>query len=171
MRPEIFYRPIRPQDGSVLVRVHRRSILLEGVKAYTPDIARSWAVDLKPEGYWRHAEGGERFELAITCGAIAGFCSTREDEIKGLYVDPAFLRMGVAGGLMRRALKRLRVRGHSVVRVMAALSGVKFYEAMGFEPVAARMHPTRGGAEMLVVEMSRREQAAVPLRVHAEFAH
>ena len=155
MDRQISYRPFRPEDGEALVRLHRRAILLEGVRAYSPDLARSWAFGLEAKGYACSAARGEAIEVALCAGAVIGFCGTQDDEISGLYVDPAFMRMGAASGLMRRALKRIQAGGHDHARVMAAMSGVPFYEAMGFRALRGRMHPTRGGAAMRVLEMSR----------------
>jgi len=153
MAREIRYRWMRPEDGAALDRLHRRAILLGAVRAYSPDVVRSWAYGLRPEGYAASAADGEAIEVAEIAGAVVGFCGTKDDEIKGLYVDPAFTRRGVASGLTRRALDRLAAQGREPVRVSAAFSGVDFYEAMGFRPVRGRLHATRGGAEMRVLEM------------------
>jgi putative acetyltransferase len=154
MRSEITFRPLRPGDGPALTRLHRRAIILQGVRAYTPDLARSWAYGLDPEDYWDHALNGEAFEVAQLSGAPIGFGSTRGDEVVDLYVDPAFTRRGVGSGLMRRALKRIHDAGHHRARVLAALSGVAFYEAMGFRAIRGRIHSTRGGLNMRVLEMA-----------------
>jgi len=158
MRSEITCRPMLPDDGVALMRLHRRAILLDGVRAYSPDLARSWAFGLSPEGYRDHAEAGEAFDVAQLNAAVVGFCSTKDDLIAELYVDPAFTRCGVASGLMRRALKRIHAEGHDRARVLAALSGVAFYEAMGFRAIRGRIHPTRGGLSMRVLEMVRERE-------------
>jgi GNAT superfamily N-acetyltransferase len=155
MDRQISYRPMTPDDGEALVRLHRRAILLEGVRAYSPDVARSWAFGLHAEGYARSAARGEDIEVALIGRAAVGFCGTEADEVCGLYVDPEFQRMGIGAGLMRRALKRIHAGGHDRARVMAAMSGVPFYEAMGFHALRGRMHPTRGGVMMRVLEMVR----------------
>ena len=155
MQRQISYRPMTPDDGQALVRLHRRSILLDGVRAYTPDLARSWAFGLEPNGYAQSAAAGEALEVALFRGAVIGFCGTQHGEITGLYVDPAFTRIGAASGLMRRALKRIHAEGHDRARVTAAMSGVPFYEAMGFHALRGRLHPTRGGSTMRVLEMVR----------------
>ena len=159
MDAEITYRWMGHEDGMGLLRLHRRAILLEGMRAYAPDIARSWAYGLNPAGYAGAAANGEAIEVAEMHGAVIGFCGTKHDEIKGLYVDPAFARRGVGAGLLKRALGRLRAEGHERVRVSAALSGAPFYEAMGFAPIRHRLHRTRGGADMRVIEMERAEPA------------
>jgi GNAT superfamily N-acetyltransferase len=155
MDTNIDYRWMRPEDGPSLTRLHRRAILLEGVRAYGPDLARSWAHGLKPEGYAAAAAEGEAIEVATIQGAVVGFCGVRDDEIRGLYVDPAYARHGVGAALMRRALQRIQAGGFARARVTAARSGVEFYEAMGFHTERGRMYPTRGGLAMPVLEMTR----------------
>jgi GNAT superfamily N-acetyltransferase len=162
MDRQISYRPMTPDDGLTLVRLHRRAILLEGVRAYSPDVARSWAFGLEAEGYARSAARGENIEVALSGAAVVGFCGTRADEVCGLYVDPEFQRMGAGSGLMRRALKRIHAGGHDRARVIAAMSGVPFYEAMGFRTLRGRMRPTRGGVAMRVLEMVRAFEPGVP---------
>ena len=151
----VIYRWMTPEDGVAMCRLHRRSVLLDAVRAYGSAIAHSWAEGLKPERFVQATEDGEQIEVAVVHGAVVGFCGVKGDEIKGLYVDPAFTRLGIASGLTTRALERIWRDGHDGVRVTAALSGVSFYESVGFRPVDERLHPTRGGLKMTVVEMAR----------------
>lgn len=162
MRSEISFRPMRPDDGPALVRLHRRAILLQGVRAYTPDLARSWAYGLEAHGYAESAERGELLEVAQIGPAVVGFCGAQDGEISGLYVDPAFQRLGVASGLMRRALKRIYAEGRDAARVTAALGAVPFYEAMGFRTLRGRIQETRGGQRLRVLEMVRERQSEAP---------
>lgn len=155
MESKIEHRRMGPEDGPALMRLHRRAILLEGARAYGPEIARSWAHGLKADGYAEAAASGEAIEVAVIRGAVVGFCGVRADEIRGLYVDPAYARQGVGAELMRRALQRIYADGHERARVTAARSGVEFYEAMGFRTERGRMHATRGGLAMRVLEMAR----------------
>ncbi len=149
------YRWLAAEDGPALLRIHRRAILLDGVRAYSPAMVHSWADGLVPEGYERAANAGEAIEVAELHGAVVGFCGVADDEIKGMYVDPGFKRLGVGRGLVLRAFDRIRSGGHGRARVIAALSGVGFYEAMGFRPVRGVRHATRGGLAMPVLEMAR----------------
>ena len=151
----VTYRWMTPEDGVAMCRLHRRSILLQAVRSYTPAIAHSWAEGLRPSGFAQAVEGGEQIEVAVVHGAVVGFCGVKGDEIKGLYVDPAFTRLGIASGLTERALERIWRAGHDGARVIAALSGVPFYESVGFRPTDERLHATRGGLKMEVIDMAR----------------
>ncbi len=155
MQAHAHYRWMTAEDGPALLRLHRRAILLHAVRAYSPAMAHSWAEGLVAEGYARAAQAGEAIEVAVLHGAVVGFCSVMADEIKGLYVDPGFMQQGVGRALLLRALWRIAEAGHAEARVTAALSGVGFYEAMGFRPLRGVRHPTRGGLAMPVLEMAR----------------
>jgi putative acetyltransferase len=149
------YRWLAAEDGPALLRVHRRAILLDGVRAYSPAMVRSWADEMTPDYAGRCQGSGETIELALMHGAVVGFCGVQDNEIAGLFVDPGFTRRGIARGLAERALERMRAAGHDHARVTAALSAVGFYEAVGFRPVRGVRHPTRGGMVVPVLEMAR----------------
>ncbi|HEY5411493.1 MAG TPA: GNAT family N-acetyltransferase [Caulobacteraceae bacterium] len=157
------YRPMTPPDGAAILRLHRRAILLDAVRAYSPVMARSWADGMNADYHGRASQAGALIEVAELHGAVVGFCDTLGDEIRGLFVDPGFSRRGVARGLVERAFKRMKGAGLDQVRVIAALSGVGFYEAIGFRPVRGVRHMTRGGLAMPVLEMAKELGAMPPL--------
>ena len=156
------FRPITPADGAAILRLHRRAILLDGVRAYSPAMVRSWADGMTADYHGRSAACGSLIEAAEMHGAVVGFSDVLGDEIQGLFVDPGFSRRGIARGLAERAFARMRALGHDRARVTAALSGVGFYEAVGFRPVRGVRHPTRGGLVVPVLEMVRELEPAAP---------
>ncbi len=149
------FRPIAPGDGPAILRVHRRAILLDAVRAYSPAMVHSWADGMNADYADRALTSGSTIEVAVLHGAVVGFCDVLGDEIMGLFVDPGFTRQGIARAMVERALQRMRADGHDRARVVAALSGVGFYEAAGFRPVRGVRHPTRGGLVVPVLEMVR----------------
>ena len=56
----------------------------------------------------------------------------------------------------------MQAEGREQVRVTAALSGVGFYEAVGFRPVRGVRHATRGGMVVPVLEMVRELEPGPP---------
>ena len=154
------FRPITPDDGAAILRLHRRAILLGAVRVYSPAMVHSWADGMNADYHGRAAECGSLIEVAELHGAVVGFCDVLGDEIQGLYVDPGFSRRGVGRGLAERAFVRIRAAGHERARVTAALSGVGFYEAVGFRPVRGVRHPTRGGLVVPALEMVRELEPA-----------
>ena len=130
-------------------------MLLDAVRAYSPAMVRSWADGMNADYAGRAEAAGSAIEAAELHGALVGFCDVLGDEVQGLFVDPGFTRRGIASGLAERAFVRMRADGHVQARVVAALSGVGFYEAVGFRPVRGIRHATRGGLVIPVLEMVR----------------
>lgn len=134
-------------DAEAIMVVHRRSILGLGEPAYSPAETESWATGLKPEGYVRAMrERGEVFEVVCAGdGVIVGFCSTIGNEIIALYVDPDWARRGIASTFLERAEARIAGGGHERVVIEAALSGLNFYLARGYEVEEEKLSKSRGG--------------------------
>ena len=162
MPAQVHYRWLTAEDGPALLRVHRRAILLDGVRAYSPAMVHSWADGMDADYAGRAAQSGEAIEIAQLHGAAVGFCGVLGSEIRGLFVDPGFARRGIGKGLIERAVERMRSAGHHQAKVVAALSGVGFYEAIGFRAVRGVRHATRGGLVAPVLEMARDLRPGAP---------
>ena len=117
----------------------------------------SWAHGLVPERYAKAMqERNETFYLALDrTGTVIGFCSFRDDEIRGLYVDPIAARCGAGGALLRRAEADLLASGRRRIWLQASRSGQPFYSAQGYEAVDEYPWPSRGGLEMMVKRMEK----------------
>ncbi len=132
------------------MRVHRTSILILGREAYSLAEVESWAAGLAPERYVQAmGEGGETFIVAAAAdGTLAGFCSFKDDEVKGLYVAPEWARRGVGSALLRQAEATIAARGYRLIRIVASLSGQAFYERHGYRLLERRDWTSRGGLVM-----------------------
>lgn len=82
----------------------------------------SWAAGLAPERYVEAmSAGGETFIVAVAPdGALAGFCSFKGDEVKGLYVAPDWARRGVGSALLRQAEATIGAGGHRLIHIVAS---------------------------------------------------
>ncbi len=147
----------RPEDAEQLLEVHRRAILELGAAAYTPEETRSWAARLVPQGYvWAMAEGNEVFEVAIDKDdAVVAFVSVTDNEVMALYVSPERSRAGIASALLARAEQRIRSAGFDKIVIGAALSGLPFYLARGYEIEAETSWKTRGGLTLEVATVRK----------------
>lgn len=132
-------------DVPAIIALHRRAILTNGRRAYSEAECESWAAGLVPARYVEAMEGGELFEVAVEDARVVGFCSRKDDEVIGLYVDPAAGGRGIGGTLLARAEAAIADAGHATVRIKAALSGLSFYERRGYRPVEHLSWTTRGG--------------------------
>ena len=86
---------------------------------------------LSPEGL---AEG--RTYVAELDGQLAGFATWAETpggvELEDLFVDPAYMRRGIATALVEYVVDVLRKRGVRRLEVIATLYAFDFYRAAGF---------------------------------------
>jgi len=153
--PVLEFRPGAANDGEQLLSIHRRAIRELAKDFYSDELLASWEYGLVAEGYGIVMMEGEHFEVATQPdGKILGFCSTKDAEIKGLFVDPDFARRGLASLLFTRAAVRLReAQGNITLHLTASLSAVDFYRYHGWQETRRWLQPARGGLPMWVVDM------------------
>jgi GNAT superfamily N-acetyltransferase len=86
---------------------------------------------LGPEGL---AEG--RTHVAVSDGAVVGLASWAEVsgivELEDLFVDPDYMRRGIASALVGRVAQVLGARGVERLEVTANPDAMRFYRAAGF---------------------------------------
>ena len=85
-------------------------------------------------------QGAETFIVAtMPDDALAGFCSFKDDEVKGLYVAPDWARRGVGSALLRALFPLAAALDKHVMvgGIDAANEGsLRLHERLGFERVA-----------------------------------
>jgi len=88
-----------------------------------------------------------RTRVALDNGRIVGFATTRLAgdivELDDLFVDPAWMRKGVARALVIDAVAVVRAGGSNRIEVTANPHALAFYRAVGF--VAEGTSPTQFG--------------------------
>ena len=86
---------------------------------------------LRPEGL---AEG--RTHVAEQDGSLVGFATWAETagtiELEDLFVDPGYMRRGIATALVSRIAEVLRAQGAERLEVIANPHALGFYRAVGF---------------------------------------
>ena len=87
---------------------------------------------LEPEGL---AEG--RTHVAEEDGSVVGFATWAETEggrmeLEDLFVDPKWMRRGIATALVNRICDELRSRGTDTLEVTANPEALGFYRSVGF---------------------------------------
>jgi len=150
------FRRGTPDDAPAILYVHRSSILVLGREAYSLAEVESWAAGLVPERYVEAMnEGGETFIVAVAAGGLVGFCSFKDDEVKGLSVAPPAARRGVGSALLRQAEAAIAAAGHRRIRLGASLSGQAFYQHHGYRVVVRHGWKTRGGLVIAALAMEK----------------
>lgn len=154
--PDIAIRAGTPADAAAILDLHRASILALGRSHYTQAEVESWAAGLVAERYAQIMERGEKTFIvaAAKAGALAGFCSFKNNEVVGLYVAPGWARRRIGSALLQRAEAAIGAT-HRLIRIGASLSGRQFYEAHGYAVTAERKWQSRGGLVMDAVDMEK----------------
>jgi GNAT superfamily N-acetyltransferase len=79
---------------------------------------------------------GGRTDVADEDGLVVGFATWIEDggtvELEDLFVDPGWMRRGIATALVNRIAEVLRTRGVACLEVTANPHALDFYRAAGF---------------------------------------
>lgn len=86
---------------------------------------------LEPDGL---TEG--RTHVAEEDGSVVGFATWAESddgvELEDLFVDPKWMRRGIATALVTRIVEVLRSRGEDTLEVTANPDALEFYRSVGF---------------------------------------
>jgi len=160
--PRYRLRSGKPSDAPGLYAVHERAIRELGRGVYTETQVESWAEGNSPERYVKAMrDEGEVFEVAVArLRGIVGFCSHKDQEVRSLYVDPDWSRLGLGTALLQRAEASIATAGHDKVVIGASLVGLPFYEQHGYSVVKLRHWRTRGGLMIPAADMEKPIKAA-----------
>jgi ribosomal protein S18 acetylase RimI-like enzyme len=110
---------------------------------------------LGPEGL-----AGGRTHVAEEDGAVVGFATWAEtgivgtSELEDLFVDPGYMRRGVAAALVSRIAEVVRARGAERLEVTANPHALGFYRAVGFTCCGIIQTELRSAAPRMVLMLS-----------------
>lgn len=147
----------KPSDAPGIFAVHDRAIRELGRGIYSETQVESWAEGNSPERYVEAMrDEGERFLVAVARRrGIVGFCAYKDQELRGLYVDPDWARRGLGTILLKRAEAIIAAGGHRKVVIGASLVGLPFYELHGYRVIRHRHWRTRGGLMIPAADMEK----------------
>ena len=119
-----------PSDLAAVAGVYR-SASLSNARDRDQLLAHPEYLEMGPEGL---AEG--RTYVAEENGAVVGFATWAETEgaaeLEDLFVDPPWMRRGIATALVNRIVEVLRAQGLGRLELTAAPDALAFYQAVGF---------------------------------------
>lgn len=181
-------RPACPDELEPLLEMQQRSLRILGAPFYGRDVLEAALAEMGTmdprligDGTYLVAELDGR--LAGSAGwtmrkpnyarlmkeplrALPCRCGT----VRSVYVDPAFTRRGVARLLMAAVEQRLAADGADAAELMATLSGVPLYDALGYGAVSDHALILAGRMVFPVVRMVRPLVARRPLMTHPAVA-
>ncbi len=143
-------RPFRNGDEFAICELHVAAIRAVPETVYPRESIEAWADGKTPEIYVKiQKDIGEIFRVAVNKDDHpVGFCGYLDNEIRGLYVHPAWQGKGIGTALMRDAEEKLVAAGANRLVVNAARSAYGFYQHIGYTQTSIGSHTMRNGQKI-----------------------
>lgn len=156
----IHLRPAVESDLPVLIELARRSWLSAFSGSAPDEFVRDWlARDFESAWYPKY---WPTMTVAESGGVILGLVQPMNDEVNGLWVDPAAQGRGVGTALLSHAEGQIARAGHRRAWLTCSAfnpNGCRFYLARGYRETGRETKDRAGG---VVEEMLRFEKQFVP---------
>jgi putative acetyltransferase len=149
-------------DAEAIVHTHREAVLTTARNRYLPHILDAWAVKLTDETYERVRQEIANSKMVVMVAEshsrMAGFgmIVPDEEELRAVYVHPAFGRQGVGAAILHHLEDAARDRGVARLNLESSLNAEAFYAKHGYAVVERATHRFRSGHEMACVRMTKR---------------
>jgi putative acetyltransferase len=149
-------RPAEPADADAICRMHVDSIRRLDGPFYSAAQIEAWAGGKRPEQYLEPmALPGGRMLVALSAGQVAGYGIIHGPEIRGLYVSPDHVGMGVGRALCRAMEAWAAAQGIPALHLMSSLQAEPFYLKMGFRRIEAARYRLGNGVELEAIRMEK----------------
>lgn len=128
-------------DAEPIWQLHNRSILALCADDYSPAQLADWVAHSTLARQQTRLQQHRVF-VAEQEGQLIGFVrwNPATNELCSLFVDPDFVRQGVATALMDTACQDARACGVTEFWLDASLTAVPFYQATGWQPGKPMTH-------------------------------
>ncbi len=128
-------------DALVIMEIRKRSVLQLCRSDYSPEQLKEWVGDSTEEEYRKRLELHRAF-VAEVKNQIVGYVrwNPETNELCSIFVDPDYVRQGIATKLMKTAYRDMREQGVRETWLDASITAVTFYEVEGWQFVEERMH-------------------------------
>jgi GNAT superfamily N-acetyltransferase len=147
----MFAIPIRPateDDAEAISALIRRTLRVSNAADYSvAEIDRVYAY-FSVEGVRARIRRQDVFAAEID-GRIVATVGYETGELWALFVAPESQRLGLGTLLVEHVERHARRRGARQLGLSASLTGVEFYERLGYRRVAHRTHPSGATYDMV----------------------
>ena len=133
-----------PRDAEATIDIFLRAIREVASKDYTPDQVDAWAQVESHDG-WARRRVSRPTWIATVNGNPAGFSDLEPSgHLDMMFVHPRYQGLGVASILLRTVEVAAHNQGLPRLTTEASLTARPFFEARGFDVVAAQEVQKRG---------------------------
>jgi putative acetyltransferase len=128
-------------DAQVIMNLHERSVLGLCADDYSQEQIKGWLAQSNLKKYQHRLKQHHSF-IAEVDGKTAGYVrwNPETNELCSIFVDPDFVRQGIASDLMRIAERDALNLNVSEFWLDASLTAVPFYEDQGWTYVELSTH-------------------------------
>lgn len=137
MLDSINIRRARLDDVDALTRIRRTAILTLAAKKIGESQAQAW-VDSAAPNRIQYAIEAHLVWIATLADQTVGWVEVNDNQIKGIYVQPAQARHGIGSALLTYAEEHIRTAGYVTVTFDASWNAEKFYRHRGYQPRGKR---------------------------------
>ena len=148
-------------DAEAIVRTHHDAVWNTAGNHYSPDVLDAWAAKLADSSYDQVRREILDTDLVVlvaeTVSRVVGFgmIVPGDDELRAVYVQPAFGRQGVGTAILERLEQTARDRGMTELNLSASLNAEAFYAKHGYKVAERMTHRLRSGCAMACVKMTK----------------
>ncbi len=149
-------------DAEGIIFVHQNAVHVTAKDFYEHEILDEWSPILSGRVLQMQEKLENNPEKSIILvieseGKIAGFGEIvpEEEELRALYVDPQFSRMGFGRALLQELESRAKKQGLAKLILHASLNAKNFYTQNGFKINGEGNHKLNSGRLMPCIFMSK----------------
>ncbi|WP_210394811.1 GNAT family N-acetyltransferase [Motiliproteus sediminis] len=145
MRRELTLRHLQAADAAALWQLLYLSVHRVGRKRYRQRQCEAWAPSTAMPDGWPERLAATTTWVAEAAGEPLGFASLERGGVVDLfYIHPGWQRRGVGSALMRQLEAEARQRDIGSLQLQASLSGLAFFERVGFMRRGMQLRRLRG---------------------------
>lgn len=133
----VSYRQAEDADAEAMWWTKHAAI--DGIETgvYTEEQLRAWKPDGEAVEDFKRAIESDTFDAVVAeaDGEVVGYAvlNIAEARIDAVFVNPEFVRQGIATSLVRQLETRARMRGIPALTIVSSLNATPFYEVLGYE--------------------------------------
>jgi len=147
-------RAFRQADVAALKLLIDRTIDACYAGHYCPQAVRFFKDYHDEQAILKDARTGDTIVLT-EAGRIVATGTLVGDEIKRVFVDPAFQRQGFGRRIMQHIEEAAVLRGVEIVRLDASLPSKSFYDGLGYRTMEAAFLPVENGRRLDFFKMRK----------------